>query len=129
MQRALNRLSWMLLGVAAISVGCTAALVAAAGVLLHRLLPFIPVLAIVGMAVCYKLITAGDGSSAPPPSSAPQSPPRQEPEISLAELRALRQLWLAGDIPESTYKFALAQRTRRYRPPAPPAPPRRRRWP
>lgn len=122
----LNRLSWTLLAVAAVSLGMALALVVGAAVLLHASLPFLTVWVALAAVIGFKLLTEAGEASAPP--LPPPPPTRPEPELPLGDLDVLYRMWQRGDISDAVYRRAVALRMRRYNPPPPPAPPRRRRW-
>ena len=120
--RTLNRLSWLLLGVAVLSLVMALALVAAVGVLLHASLDLLMVWAALAVVIAFRLLT-GEQVASPPA----QPPSRPEPEVRLEDLELLHRMWQRGDIGEAAYRRAVAQATRRYSPP-PPVPDRRPRW-
>ena len=117
--RTLNRLSWLLLAVAGLSLLMAVGLVAGAALLLHASLSLPTVWAVTAAITVFKLATdgSGDRSVSVPPAGPPQ------PEITLEDLERLRRMWQQGDIPEDVYRRAARRVTSRYQPP-PPAPPR-----
>lgn len=122
--RTLNRLSWMLIVFVAVVTGVSILLVVATSLVLHVSLSLPTVWLISGAATGYLMLR--DAGRTPPPGP-PVSPGPPAPELNLEDLAHLRGLWLHGDIPESVYRRAVREATRRYAPPPPVEPVRRRR--
>ena len=119
-----NRLSWLLLEFVVVATALAFMVIAGAAILIHLSLGWEQVWLVSAAATAYLMVRARTASAPPPPP-----PPPPPPDLPLVDLERLRRMWEQHDIPESTYRRAVEQATRRYAPPPPlPDPPKRRRW-